>query len=194
MSPDRSLIAGLDEAGRGPLAGPVFAAAVILHPRRRIRGLGDSKTIAPGERARLAALVRSRSLAWGLGMADAEEVDSLNVLEATCLAMRRALLALPVAPALVRVDGNRCPSFGALGFRCRGRPEIRGDARVAVIGAASILAKTARDDWMAAAARAYPGYGFETHKGYGTPAHVRALARLGPCALHRRSFAPVKSA
>lgn len=186
------LVAGLDEAGRGPLAGPVFAAAVILHPRRRIRGIGDSKLIDAASRERLAATIRVRSVAWGLGMADAEEVDALNVLEATWLAMRRALLALPVTPGRVRVDGNRCPSLDGLGLACRGEPEVRGDGRIVEIGAASILAKTARDAWMREAARVYPGYGFEQHVGYGTPAHVKALDRLGPCRLHRRSFGPVR--
>lgn len=186
------LVAGLDEAGRGPLAGPVFAAAVILHPRRRVRGVGDSKLIDPATRERLAISIRLRSIAWGLGMADAEEVDALNVLGATWLAMRRALLALPVAPSRVRVDGNRSPSLDGLDLGCRGEPEIGGDGRIVEIGAASILAKTARDAWMKRAARAYPGYGFENHVGYGTPEHVAALDRLGPCRLHRRSFGPVR--
>jgi len=186
------LVAGLDEAGRGPLAGPVFAAAVILHPRRRIRGVGDSKLIDPATRERLAVSIRLRCIAWGLGMADAEEVDALNVLGATWLAMRRALLALPVVPSRVRIDGNLSPSLDGLGLGCRGEPEIGGDGRILEIGAASILAKTARDAWMRRAARVYPGYGFEKHVGYGTPEHVAALDRLGPCRLHRRSFGPVR--
>ena len=189
-----ALVAGVDEAGRGPLAGPVFAAAVILDPRRPIRGLADSKTLPVATRESLAPLIRARSLAWGLGLADAEEVDALNVLGATWLAMRRALLALALRPARVRVDGNRCPSGAALGFDCCVEAEVGGDARIAAISAASILAKTARDGWMRRAARAYPGYGFEDHKGYATSSHVQALARLGPCRLHRRSFAPLKSA
>lgn len=192
VRPCQVLVAGLDEAGRGPLAGPLFAAAVILHPARRIRGVGDSKRIDPATRERLAASIRVRSIAWGLGIADAEEVDALNVLGATWLAMRRALLALPVAPGRVRVDGNLCPSLDGLGLACRGEPEVGGDGRIAAIGAASILAKTARDAWMRRAARVYPGYGFEHHVGYGTPEHLAALDRLGACRLHRRSFGPVR--
>ena len=192
-APSRLWIAGVDEAGRGPLAGPVFAAAVILDPERPIDGIGDSKALSAAARARLAPLIRARSIAWGLGIADAEEVDALNVLGATWLAMRRALLALAVAPSLVRVDGNRCPSFASLGFECVGQPEVGGDARFPEIGAASILAKTGRDAWMARAAQVYRGYGFEAHKGYPTATHVQALARLGPCRLHRRSFSPLKS-
>jgi ribonuclease HII len=191
MSP--FLVAGVDEAGRGPLAGPVFAAAVILDPRRPIGGVADSKTLPEAARESLAPVIRSRALAWGVGLADAEEIDTLNILGATWLAMRRALLALAVPPALVRVDGNRCPSCAALGFSCGIEPVVGGDAWVPEISAASILAKTARDAWMRRAAEVYPGYGFERHKGYPTSSHVQALARLGPCRLHRRSFAPVKS-
>ena len=185
-------VAGVDEAGRGPLAGPVFAAAVILDPTRPLAGLRDSKRLAPAVRERLALLIRARSLAWGIGLADAEEVDVLNVLGATWLAMRRALLALPLSPALVQVDGNRLPPRGLLGFTCTWRAEVGRDDRIAAITAASILAKTARDAWMREAARAYPGYGFEAHKGYPTTEHLQALARLGPCRLHRRSFGPVR--
>jgi ribonuclease HII len=187
------LVAGVDEAGRGPLAGPVVAAAVILDPRHPIQGLADSKALSAAARERLAPLIRRQSLAWGVGIADAEEIDALNILGATWLAMRRALLALAVAPTHVRVDGNRCPSFASLGFECTWQADVGGDARVAEISAASIVAKTVRDDWMREAARGYPGYGFEAHKGYPTPTHYQALARLGPCRLHRRSFAPVKS-
>jgi len=186
-------VAGVDEAGCGPLAGPVFAAAVILDPTRPLEGLRDSKRLAPAARERLAPLIRERSLAWGIGLADAAEVDVLNVLGATWLAMRRALLALPMSPALVQVDGNRLPPRGQLGFTCTWRAEVGGDDRIAAISAASILAKTARDAWMREAARVYPGYGFEAHKGYPTPEHLQALARLGPCRLHRRSFGPVRS-
>jgi ribonuclease HII len=192
-TPLAALIAGVDEAGRGPLAGPVFAAAVILDPGRTISGLADSKKLAASSREVLAPVIRERAFAWGLGLADAEEIDVLNVLGATWLAMRRALLALAVRPAHVRVDGNRCPSGLALGFSCTWQAEVGGDDRVAEISAASILAKTARDAWMRRAAQVYPGYGFERHKGYPTPSHVQALARLGPCRLHRRSFAPVRS-
>jgi len=191
--PGTDRIAGVDEAGRGPLAGPVFAAAVILDPLRPIDGLADSKKLSAAARERLAPIIRARSLAWGIGMADAEEIDALNILGATWLAMRRALLALPLHPAHVRVDGNRCPPSTGLGFDCRFSAVVGGDATVAEISAASILAKVGRDAWMCQAAQAYPGYGFERHKGYPTSSHVQALARLGPCRLHRRSFAPLKS-
>ena len=187
------LVAGVDEAGRGPLAGPVFAAAVILDPGRPIEGLADSKKLSPVARERLAPVIRERSLAWGIGVADAAEIDALNILQATFLAMRRALMALAVHPARVQVDGNRCPPSGGLGFECSFEAIVGGDASVAAISAASILAKVDRDGWMCRAAQDYPGYGFEQHKGYGTPSHLQALARLGPCKLHRRSYAPVKS-
>lgn len=187
------LVAGVDEAGRGPLAGPVFAAAVILDPGQPIDGLADSKTLSEPVRESLAPIIRIRSRAWGIGLADVGEIDALNILQATLLAMRRALQALPVRPHHARIDGNRCPPAGDLGFECSLQAEVRGDARFPEISAASILAKTARDAWMRRAARAYPGYGFERHKGYGTSSHLQALARLGPCRLHRRSFAPLKS-
>lgn len=187
------LVAGVDEAGRGPLAGPVFAAAVILDPAQPIAGLRDSKRLAPATRERLAPLIRAQSLAWGVGIADAGEIDALNILGATWLAMRRALLALRLEPSQVLVDGNRLPPQGMLGFACSFRAEVGGDDRIPAISAASILAKTDRDAWMREAARAYPGYGFETHKGYPTTEHLQALARLGPCRLHRRSFRPVRS-
>ncbi len=187
------LVAGVDEAGRGPLAGPVMAAAVILDPARPIDGLGDSKQIAEPERERLALLIRERALAWGLGSADVEEIDRLNILQATFLAMTRALAALRVAPAHVQFDGNRAPSLAGLGFSVTFETIVGGDALVPAIGAASILAKVERDAWMREAARIHPGYGFERHKGYGTREHFQALARLGPSPLHRRSFAPVKS-
>ncbi len=188
------LVAGVDEAGRGPLAGPVVAAAVVLDPRRPIAGIRDSKQLSAAARARIAAEIRCRALAWALGWSDAAEIDVLDILQASLLAMRRALQALPYAPAHVRVDGNRCPSGNLLGFACSFEAKIRGDATVGEIGAASILAKVARDQWMTRAAAAYPGYGFERHKGYPTAGHLGCLARLGPCRLHRRSFAPVRSA
>ena len=191
--PGSVLVAGVDEAGRGPLAGPVFAAAVILDPDRPITGLADSKKLSARAREGLAAVIRERALAWGIGVADAQEIDRLNILEATFLAMRRALRDLQVPPRHVRVDGNRCPPAAGLGFDCTWQAEVRGDARFAEISAASILAKTDRDAWMCQAAQDFPGYGFERHKGYPTPSHVQALARLGPCPLHRRSFAPVRS-
>jgi ribonuclease HII len=192
-SPDPA-VAGVDEAGRGPLAGPVVAAAVILPPKRCIRGLDDSKALDADCRERLAALVRVRAVAWGIGWASACEIDALNILQATHLAMRRALLALPVAPRHVRVDGNRAPGLAALGFSCTCETIVGGDAKDAAIAAASILAKCWRDRWMESADARYPGYGFAAHKGYGTPEHHAALARLGPCCLHRRSFEPVRSA
>lgn len=185
--------AGVDEAGRGPLAGPVVAAAVILPPRRCIRGLDDSKALDPDERERLAERIRERAVAWAVGAADADEIDALNILQATFLAMRRALGALAVAPRHVRIDGNRAPSLEGLGFSCTYETIVRGDAKDASIAAASILAKTWRDRWMAEADSRFPGYGFAAHKGYGTAAHLAALATLGPCPLHRRTFEPVRS-
>jgi len=192
------LVAGVDEAGRGPLAGPVVAAAVILPPRRVLVGLADSKTLEPGERARLALRIRSRAVAIGLGWADSHEVDALDILQATLLAMRRALLALPVAPRRICVDGDRAPSLAGLprppgGASCC-ETIVRGDALDASIAAASILAKTWRDAWMAQAARRFPEYGFAEHKGYGTAPHLAALDAHGPCVLHRRTFEPVRSA
>jgi ribonuclease HII len=187
------LTAGVDEAGRGPLAGPVVAAAVILDRRHGIRGIADSKVLAPEEREALALKIRARSVAWGVGWADACEVDALNILQATLLAMRRALLALRCEPAHVIVDGDRCPSLGGLAFDCTIEAVVAGDASVTCVGAASILAKVERDRYMCELSSRYPGYGFEQHKGYGTPEHLAALDRLGPCPLHRRSFAPVQS-
>jgi ribonuclease HII len=184
-------VAGVDEAGRGPLAGPVVAAAVILHPQRRIRGLADSKVLSVAERARLAPLIRERSLAFGIGFADRDEIDCLNILQATFLAMRRALLALPVAPTHVRIDGNCCPCFADLEFGCTFESIIAGDARVAAISAASILAKTYRDAMMESLDACYPGFELAAHKGYATPAHLEALRARTPSPQHRRSFSPV---
>lgn len=188
-----SLVAGVDEAGRGPLAGPVCAAAVILDPRRPVEGLTDSKLLTPRARERIAAELRVRAVAFGIGWAEPAEIDAINILQATFQAMRRALVDLGVPPARVRVDGNALPPAEGLGFGCEWEAVVGGDASVAEISAASILAKTARDAYMREAARAYPGYGFEEHKGYGTAAHIQALASLGPCPLHRMSFAPLKS-
>ena len=185
-------VAGVDEAGRGPLAGPVVAAAVILDRRRRIRGLADSKVLTPEERARLAPIIRSRALAFGIGWADRDEIDCLNIFQATMLAMRRALLALPVAPTHVRIDGNRCPCLSDLPFDCTFEAIVGGDARVSAISAASILAKTCRDAMMQALDTCYPGYELAIHKGYGTPAHLIALRGRAPSPLHRRSFRPVR--
>jgi ribonuclease HII len=185
-------VAGVDEAGRGPLAGPVVAAAVILDRRHRIRGLADSKTLAPEERTRLAALIRTRALAWSIAWADRDEIDCLNILEATLLAMRRALLALPVCPTHVQVDGNRCPRLEDLELGCTYEAIIDGDAHVAAISAASILAKTCRDAMMQALDECYPGFELARHKGYGTPQHLQALRRRAPSPLHRRSFSPLR--
>jgi len=186
------LVAGVDEAGRGPLAGPVVAAAVILHPRRRIEGLADSKTLAPQVREELAALIRSRALAWGIAWSDREEIDELNILQASLLAMRRALLCLPVLPRHVQVDGDCVPCVQDLRLACTVEAIVRGDSSVAAISAASILAKTHRDAMMRGLDTCYPGFDFATHKGYATPAHLQRLRSLAPSPLHRRSFAPVK--
>ena len=187
------LVAGVDEAGRGPLAGPVVAAAVILDPSRPIDGLADSKALKESRREALGVEIRSRSLSWGLGWADAAEVDALNVLQATFLAMRRALLALHAPPSHAVVDGDRCPDLGGLASPCTALAVVRGDATVPCISAASILAKCARDDCLRELDVRYPGYGFAAHKGYPTAAHVAALRRLGASPVHRRSFAPVQS-
>jgi ribonuclease HII len=187
------LTAGVDEAGRGPLAGPVVAAAVILDVARPVAGLADSKALSPSRRESLAIEVRTSSVAWGLGWADAAEIDAINILQATMLAMRRAVEALKVAPAHVIVDGNRCPDLRGLPFECTVEAVVKGDALVASVSAASILAKVARDAFMRELDARYPGYGLAVHKGYPTVEHVAALRRLGPSAVHRRSFAPVQS-
>jgi ribonuclease HII len=187
-------IAGVDEAGRGPLAGPVVAAAVILHPRRRIAGLADSKTLPAAERARLASIIRTRALAWAVAWADRDEIDALNILGATFLAMRRALLRLPVSPTHVAVDGNQLPPLEDLALGCTAEAIVEGDARIAAISAASILAKTHRDAVMEALDPCYPGFELATHKGYCTPAHLQALRVRAPSPQHRRSFSPVKVA
>ena len=180
------LIVGVDEAGRGPLAGPVVAGAVILDPTRRIKGLRDSKLVPPAERERLADEIRKYAIAWSIGSADVDEIDRLNILQATMLAMRRAVEALGVVPGEALVDGDRCPQLA-----CPTYPIIKGDRYVAVISAASIIAKTQRDALLVLFDVEYPGYGFARNKGYGTPDHLAALDRQGPCAIHRRSFAPV---
>lgn len=186
------LCAGVDEAGRGPLAGPVVAAAVILDPKRRIRGVRDSKLLDPEEREALAIKIRAHSLAWSVAWADVEEIDTLNILEATHLAMRRALLGLRICPAHVQIDGNRCPSFAGLSLDCSFEAIIDGDALRVCIGAASILAKVTRDRMMRELDLIYPQYGFAVHKGYGTPGHYAVLESVGPSPIHRRSFAPVR--
>lgn len=190
MKPDDiSIIAGIDEAGRGPLAGPVVAAAVILDPKRPIDGLGDSKTISASKRGRLAPLIFAQCDV-GVGIAEPEEIDRLNILHATMTAMRRAILHLSATPQLALIDGNRVPE----GLPCAAEAIVKGDAKEACIGAASIIAKTVRDDLMLRAAARYPGYGFEGHKGYPSAAHREALANLGPCPIHRLSYAPVRAA
>lgn len=186
------LTAGVDEVGRGPLAGPVVAAAVILDARRPIPGLRDSKQLPPDVREVLAARIRGRAVAWAIGWVDAGEIDVLNILQASLLAMRRALLGLAVRPASVCVDGDRCPDVAMLDLGCTMRAFVQGDARIREISAASILAKVARDAFMTRMAGLYPDYGFERHKGYATPGHLETLAAYGPCRLHRQSFAPVR--
>ena len=188
------LVAGVDEAGRGPLAGPVVAAAVILDPRRRLRGIRDSKVMDPEEREEMAVKIRTHALAWSVAWADVEEIDCLNILEATYLAMRRALMGLRICPAHVEIDGNRCPSFAGLNLDCTFEAIIDGDARRTAIGAASILAKVRRDAMMVELDRLYPQYGFAGHKGYSTPQHCEMLENLGPTKIHRRSFEPVRLA
>lgn len=184
-----ALIAGVDEAGRGPLAGPVVAACVLLDPARPITGLADSKTLSAARREVLAARIREHALAWAVGEASAAEIDALNILRATLLAMARAVEALAVRPDEVLVDGLHCPAVA-----CRTRAVVRGDATVPSISAASILAKTVRDATMARLHAIHPDYGFDRHKGYPTAEHVQALRRLGPVDAHRRSFAPVRAA
>jgi ribonuclease HII len=188
------LTAGVDEAGRGPLAGPVVAAAVILDPRRRIRGVRDSKVIDAEEREVLAKKIQRSALAWSVAWADVEEIDTHNILQATYLAMRRALVGLRIHPAHVQIDGNRCPSFAELPLECSFEAIIDGDALRTCIGAASILAKVTRDAMMVRLDSLYPQYGFASHKGYSTPQHSEALDRHGPCAIHRKSFEPVRLA
>jgi len=188
------LIAGVDEAGRGPLAGPVVAAAVVLDPRRRLRGVRDSKVMEAAEREEVAIRIRRYALAWSVAWADVEEIDCLNILEATYLAMRRALMGLNICPAHVEIDGNRCPSFIGLRLDCTFEAIIDGDALRTSIGAASILAKVKRDEMMVSLDRLYPQYGFAGHKGYGTPQHCEMLENLGPSKIHRYSFEPVRVA
>ncbi len=187
-------LAGVDEAGRGPLAGPVVAAAVILNPHHRILGLADSKVLSPEERERLAPIIRERALAWSVAWADRDEIDSLNILGATFLAMRRALSGLAVCPTHIQVDGNQLPRIDDLNLGCTVEAIIEGDAKVAAISAASILAKTCRDAMMQRLDGCYPGFSLGIHKGYSTPLHLEALREREPTPLHRRSFNPVRVA
>lgn len=183
------LVCGVDEAGRGPLAGAVFAAAVILNPDHPINGLADSKKLSAKRRDQLAVAIREKSLAWSVASASVEEIDRLNILQASLLAMRRAIEGLSCVPVLVLVDGLHCPQVSM-----PARAIVKGDASEPAISAASILAKTARDSDMLLQHEQYPAYGFKQHMGYPTPLHMAALNRLGPCAIHRRSFAPVRKA
>jgi ribonuclease HII len=180
-------VAGVDEAGRGPLAGPVVAAAVILDDSRPISGLADSKTLSARQRAILSVRIQSQAAAWALGFASVEEIDRLNILQATLLAMQRAVHGLSVQPVAALVDGNQPPALA-----CTVRTVIRGDALIPAISAASILAKVARDNHMLELDLQFPGYGFAHHKGYPTAKHLDALERMGVSIVHRRSFAPVK--
>ena len=180
-------LCGVDEAGRGPLAGPVVAAAVMLNPDHPVEGLRDSKKLSPAARERLARMIQERAVAWCVAEATVAEIDRINILQATLLAMQRAVDGLQRPPNEVWVDGNRCPEWS-----WPSKAVVKGDDKVAAIAAASILAKTARDSLMRRLHADFPGYGFEQHMGYGTAAHLEALKALGPCPHHRRSFAPVK--
>ena len=182
------LLCGVDEAGRGPLAGSVFAAAVVLDPSRPIRGLADSKLLTAIVRERLARRIRQRSIAWAIASASVEEIDRINILRASLLAMRRAIEALGVAPDEVCVDGLHVPEVA-----CRCRALVDGDRLMPAISAASILAKTARDAEMVVLDKQFPRYGFANHKGYSTPEHLAALKLFGPCEIHRRTFEPVRA-
>ncbi len=181
------LIAGIDEVGRGPLAGDVVAAAVILDPTRPIPGLADSKQLTEARREALCEIILAQALTFAVARATVEEIDNLNILQASLLAMHRAVTALHIQPDFIYVDGNRLPrwSYSA-------EAVVKGDSRIAAIAAASILAKVTRDRELVALDALYPGYGFAQHKGYPTPAHLQALRELGPCSIHRRSFAPVR--
>ena len=183
-------LAGVDEAGRGPLAGPVVAGAVILDQHAPIEGLRDSKKLSPRRRSELAEEIRQRSLAWSVAWADRAEIDRLNILEATLLAMRRAILGLRIEPHYVQIDGNRLPELTFGQTRIQGEAIIGGDETHAAISAASIVAKVCRDEIMVGLDRIYPDYGFARHKGYGTAQHRQQIDRLGPCQQHRRSFRP----
>ena len=186
------LIAGVDEAGRGPLAGPVVAAAVILDPGRPIPGLRDSKQLAAGKRRRLAGEIRRHSLCFALAFADQDEIDELNILAASLLAMQRAVQRLGTEPQHVIVDGNHVPSFVGVESSYSVEARIKGDQTVPSVSAASILAKVCRDRLMRRWDRNFPGYGFASNKGYPTRDHIEGLRRIGPCPIHRKTFAPVR--
>jgi len=186
------LVAGVDEAGRGPLAGPVVASAVILDPAAPIAGLNDSKQLTEAARNELAPIIRERALAWAIAKSNVAEIDTINILQATLLAMNRALQALQLVPTHIQVDGNILPSLWGMPRLCSAEAVIGGDALIPAISAASILAKVARDALMVEYDAVHPGYAFAAHKGYGTAVHLRALRELGPSPIHRRSFAPVR--
>jgi ribonuclease HII len=181
------IICGVDEAGRGPLAGPVYAAAVILHHERPIPGLRDSKKLTEARRDELAPLIRQHCVAWAVAKASEAEIDRLNILQASMLAMKRAVYQLATVPTLALIDGNKCPVM-----RIQTIAIVDGDDKIESISAASILAKTARDDALQKLHKKYPQYGFDQHKGYGTALHLERLREHGPCPVHRRSFAPVR--
>jgi ribonuclease HII len=183
------IVCGVDEAGRGPLAGPVYAAAVILDPRRPIEGLRDSKKLTAERRGELAPQIKQYALAWAIAECSHEEIDAINILQATMLAMRRAVEALQTLPTIALIDGNRSP---VMSVRCH--PIVEGDDKVHAISAASILAKTARDAALVVLHQQYPQYGFDQHKGYSTRMHLERLREHGACPVHRRSFAPVRLA
>ena len=186
FDPNLALTAGVDEAGRGPLAGPVVAAAVILDPNNPIEGLADSKKLTAKKREALEPLIKERALAWCVAEASVEEIDEINILQATMLAMQRAVAGLKVQPEFVQVDGNRIPKLPMMAEAI-----VKGDAKVAAISAASILAKTHRDAYMMEQAHRYPGYGFEKHMGYGTAEHIKAIETLGVLPIHRKTFKPI---
>ncbi len=185
--PDSPLIAGVDEVGRGPLAGPVVAAAVILDPDNPIEGLNDSKKLTEKRREKLFDEIQNKSLAFAIGRAEVEEIDAINILQASLLAMRRAVEQLQPSPVFALIDGNKCPALP-----CPSEAIVKGDSRVAAISAASILAKVTRDREMVALDACYPGYGLASHKGYPSKVHMQALEQLGVTEIHRRSYAPVK--
>jgi len=187
------LLAGVDEVGRGPLAGPVVAAVVLLDPERPIAGLRDSKKLSAPRRERLALLIRERALDFAIGVAQVEEIDAINILQATMLAMRRAVQTLKLRPGKIIIDGNKAPYLFDLVGDCPVETVPGGDDLVPAVSAASIIAKCWRDARMATLDREYPGYGLARHQGYPTAAHLAALASLGPTPIHRRSFAPVRS-
>ncbi len=182
------LVAGVDEAGRGPLAGPVIAAAVILNPKKRIIGLKDSKLLTPLRREALFPQIISKALAFGIGRAEVHEIEQINILQASLLAMKRAIAKLGLRPDRVLIDGNKCPDL-----EYPSEAIVDGDKKIKAISAASILAKVIRDKEMAELDKQFPGYGFAKHKGYGTEEHHRALQKLGLCKIHRKSFAPCRA-